>query len=381
MRRAGILKGIAVLVWALAGLLAASAQDIRVHGVPPAPDGTTAPPPVPTQELVVATRILPPFVIDDGKGELGGFSVELWKAIAEEAGIKYRLQPYPTLPALLDAVRTGTNPVGIAAVSITAERALVLDFSLPMFRSGLSILVPQGGRSTLATFMGYLSRDTLTVFGAFVLLLLLSAHIFWFLRRGRPEGEWRVPLGYGRGLTETLSWSAEAMIGLGSRPASAAGRGLAIAWKVGGILLVAYLTALLATTLTVSSLKGGIEGPSDLIGRRVATVSGSTSSRYLRELKADPLDFDTFEQAVAYMLEGKAVAAVYDTPMILFYARHAGLGRVRVAGMPFRTEDYGIIFPAGSELRRTVNAAMLRITENGTYQAIFDRWFGAEGAR
>lgn len=379
--RAILLKRFRVVAAALFACFitsAAGAQDIRIQGVAP----KTAPPYVPGVELVVATRVIPPFVMDKGKGELEGFSVELWDAIAKEAGLKSRFQLYPTLPALLDSVRTGTNPVGIAAISVTSDRALVMDFSQPMFRSGLSILVPSGGRPGLAVFASFITSDVLLALLVFLGLLMIPAHLFWFARRGHKEGDWLVPNSYGRGMAETLYWSAEAMIGQSSAaPKSRPGRLLAFVWKAAGVLLIAYLTALIATTLTVSSLRGGIQGPADLIGKRVATVSGSTSSRYLRDLKADPLEFDNFEQAVEYMLKGQAVATVYDTPMILFYARHAGAGTVKVAGSPFRTEDYGIVFPAGSDLRPLVNAGLLKTIEDGTYQAIYDKWFGSENSR
>ena len=74
-----------------------------------------------------------------------------------------------------------------------------------------------------------------------------------------------------------------------------------------------------------------------------------------------------------------AIAAVYDTPSILYFARTKGSGTVKVSGPPFRTEDYGIAFPAGSDLRPVVNAGLLKVIENGTYQAIYDKWFGTEG--
>lgn len=355
----------------------AHAQDIRVQGLVPQ---KVAPPYVPGAELKVATRIIPPFVMEkpDGGG-LEGFSVDLWQAIAAEAGLNGTFQTYGPLPALLDAVRTGANPVGIAAISITADRALVMDFSQPMFRSGLSILVPSGGSPTLAVFAGFLTSDLMLALVAFLALLLVAAHLFWLARRGKREGEWPVPRSYGAGIGETLSWAAEAMFGMASAaPTSRPGRLLTLVWKLAGVLLVAYVTALIATTLTVSSLRAGIEGPGDLIGKRVATVSGSTSARYLKELKADALEFDTLGEAVQHMLKGEAIASVYDTPSILYYARR-NAGTVKVSGPPFRTEDYGIAFPAGSDLRPVVNAGLLKVVENGTYQAIYDKWFGSEG--
>ncbi len=108
-----------------------------------APQPTQAPAqPLPrATEITVATRLIAPFVIKDGTG-FSGFSVDLWHAIGTELGIKSRLVAYDRLPELLDAVRSGKDEAGIAAISITAERGESLEFSQPMFRSGLSIMVP-----------------------------------------------------------------------------------------------------------------------------------------------------------------------------------------------------------------------------------------------
>ena len=108
-----------------------------------APQPTQAPaePIPPGTEITVATRLIAPFVVKDGT-EFSGFSVDLWHAIGTELGIKSRLVAYDRLPELLDAVRGGKDEAGIAAISITAERGESLEFSQPMFRSGLSIMVP-----------------------------------------------------------------------------------------------------------------------------------------------------------------------------------------------------------------------------------------------
>jgi polar amino acid transport system substrate-binding protein len=37
------------------------------------------------------------------------------------------------------------------------------------------------------------------------------------------------------------------------------------------------------------------------------------------------------------------------------------------------------MFPAGSELRESVNRALLRLKENGTYDGIYNKWFGKVG--
>jgi polar amino acid transport system substrate-binding protein len=49
-----------------------------------------------------------------------------------------------------------------------------------------------------------------------------------------------------------------------------------------------------------------------------------------------------------------------------------------LVGLPFRKEDYGIVFLAGSPLRKQVNNALLAMREDGSYQQIYDKWFVAK---
>ena len=59
-------------------------------------------------------------------------------------------------------------------------------------------------------------------------------------------------------------------------------RTFAIFWMFAGVVFVAFYTAQLTTTLTVEQIRGAIEGPSDLPGKQVATLAGSTAADYLR---------------------------------------------------------------------------------------------------
>ena len=58
------------------------------------------------------------------------------------------------------------------------------------------------------------------------------------------------------------------------------------------------------------------------------------------------------------------------------YAMETGNDAVTVVGPLIEQQDYGIAFPAGSELRESVNRALLRLKESGTYDRIYNQWFG-----
>ena len=186
---------------------------------------------------------------------------------------------------MLDAVRGGKHEAGIAAISITAQRGETMEFSQPMFRSGLSIMVPANAQ-TLDVLGIMLSTGMLKALGIFLLVLTIPAHIIWFLARGRDDG---LPISenYFPGIFDAIFWSAELMGGAAqAHPHRVFAGFAAIIWIYAGIVLISYFTAFATTSMTMQSLRGEINGPSDLRGKRVAVVEGSTSAAYARELGA-----------------------------------------------------------------------------------------------
>lgn len=326
---------------------------------------------LPQGEITVATRIIAPFVVREGE-ELSGFSIDLWRAIATELGLKSRFVAYDNLPSMLESVRNGQNMAGISAISITSERTKLLDFSQPMFRSGLSIMVPSTQSMNVLSIM--FSMEMLQALGIFLAVLLIPAHIIWFLARGRDEG---LPISerYVPGIFDAIFWCAESMGGAAqAHPNRLFARIAAIIWVYVGIVLIAYFTAFATTSLTMQTLRGDINGPKDLAGRTVAVVEGSTSANYVASIKARIANYPSFDAAAAALLANKAEAVVYDTPVILYHTKTEP--RLTIAGEQFKPESYGIIFPLNSSLRLPVNRALLKLIENGTYEDLNRKWFG-----
>ncbi len=123
---------------ALAARLAAAWLALALGGWLPSPPAYSAA--APARRLRVAIREIPPFVYKEN-GKLAGFSVDLWQSIAEEMKTGAEMSVHATVPELLAAVKSGKADLGIAAISITAERSTEFDFSQPMFDAGLQIMV------------------------------------------------------------------------------------------------------------------------------------------------------------------------------------------------------------------------------------------------
>jgi polar amino acid transport system substrate-binding protein len=334
------------------------------------------------QELRVVTRVLPPLVVEQPGGALSGFSIELWNKIGEKLRLKTNYQIAPDVRSLLADVRAGKGDVGVAAISITSAREAEFDFSQPILNAGLQIMVRGRGEADsnpLWDLLGLLFSPAILVWlGIALLLVVIPAHIVWYLERHKKDGI--IPSEeYYPGILYALYWAATTLVAQAEhQPRHWLARALSVLWMFIGVVFVAFYTAQLAATLTVQQIQGGINGPDDLPGKRVATTRGSTAAAALREFRADVHEVGRIEEAYKALHDKQVEAVVFDAPVLLYYATKEGKGRVQMVGAPFRKEDYGIVFPRNAPLRKQVNVALLGLREDGTYQQLYEKWFGAK---
>ena len=340
--------------------------------------GQAQQPTKPPGPLRVSTRLIAPFVVKD-KGELTGFSIDLWRSIGAQTRIQSEFSVQTSLPDMLAEVKSGKSDLGVAAVSITAKREEEYDFSQPIFESGLQIMVPSQGNSSgvVPSFLAFIfSRAFLELLGILLLLIPIPAHIVWLVERRHNQGI--VPTKYFPGIFKAAWWTAATIGGQANETLrSPIGRIVSLLWMFVGVIFIAYFTATVTTSLTLQGLRGEITGPKDLPGKYVATILGSTSAAYLHEQNVQTLEFNQIEEAYKALSDKKVNAVVYDAPILLYYASHEGKGRVEVVGPVFRKENYGIIFPQNSPYLKRVNAALLTLKENGSYETLYLKWFGS----
>jgi polar amino acid transport system substrate-binding protein len=336
----------------------------------------------PTVSVRVATRVVKPFVFEEN-GELKGFSIELWQEISRRIGVKSEFLVKPTVQDLLQSVKSNEAGLGISAVSITSQREQELDLSQPMFDAGLQILTPTketAGGLFAAIVAGVLSSAALPILGIVLLIIVLIAHLVWFFERRNPSGV-LTHASYYPGILEAGWWAASTLATQADQmPRTALARIVAVIWMFASVVFIAYFTASVTSSLTLQQLRGDINGPDDLPGKRVASVQGSTSMEYLQQHHIDAREYSKVEDAFEALQRGEADAIVYDAPILLFYASHEGTGKVQAVGSIFRKESYGIVFPTDSHYRKPVNEALLNMKEDGTYDRLYKRWFGGGGS-
>jgi polar amino acid transport system substrate-binding protein len=212
------------------------------------------------------------------------------------------------------------------------------------------------------------------------IFLVVIAHLVWFFERRNTTG--MLPhRGYFPGIFEACWWAASTLATQADQmPRAALARMIAVFWMFASVAFIAYFTAAVTSNLTLQQLRGNINGPEDLPGKRVASVKNSTSVEYLRQHNLEAMEFANVEDAYQALQRAEVDAIVYDAPVLLYYASHEGKGTVQTAGPVFRKENYGIVFPSESPHRKPVNEALLKLRENGTYDQLYKKWFGGTGS-
>ena len=92
-------------------------------------------------ELIIGTKLAPPRQDRDG----GPASASSCGATSVRLKLKYRFVEEPTVQGLIEKTAAKTYDASIAAITVTANRESVLDFSQPYYVTGLGIAVARGG--------------------------------------------------------------------------------------------------------------------------------------------------------------------------------------------------------------------------------------------
>lgn len=331
------------------------------------------PPAVPAKRLTVLVKPAKPFAFDQG-GVPVGYSIDLWKRVAEETKLDYEFKTAVSVPQVIDALKTQSADVGFGALSITAEREAVIDFSHPYYKSGLRILV--NAENTKSPFRAFLKLDIFKILGLLMVAIVIHAHILWFFER--RKGSDSFDTNYVDGILNALWWSVCFLITLGCEniaPTRVAGRLLAVVWMLAGVAFYSYVTATLTSTMTKDALQSDIRTISDLQGQDVGTVAGSSSVRFLEGNQVTAKAYPDLDAACHALVTGEIKAVVYDEPLLKFYLSNNSNTKLHLVGDLFEKQDYGFALADKSPLRKEINRALLKLGEEGYFEELEKKWF------
>ena len=327
--------------------------------------------------MQVGTRVAPPFAVKSPEGHWHGISIDLLSAIAEKVGVRFELRE-TGLVGMIDDVANGRLDASVAAMTMTAARESVIDFSHSYYRSGLGVAVAERrGTELRAIWNAISSRSFLSTVGVLVGLLFVIGMLAWVLERKENPRQFEPDAK--RGLFSGFWWAAVTMTttGYGDKvPATISGRLVAMLWMFSGLVLTAVFTAHLAASLTSYSIMSPVTRPSDLANLRVGDVNGSASVDTLRSYGVRPIGYSDVRAGLEALARGEIEAFVHDEPILAWEI--GDVAGVTLTPIRFAPQDYAFIFQQNEPFRETFNRALLDILASEKWTAIQRRYLGGE---
>jgi polar amino acid transport system substrate-binding protein len=309
-----------------------------------------------------------------------GFTVDILDEIAKHQGWTINYIDTGNVAGQLKAVSDGKADAAAAAVSITADRAAEFDFSQPILSGGLQIMVPTANTAHsspgLPDFLSLLfSKAVLVWLSVAFLLAVIPAHIVWLTERRHPNSG--MSKKYFPGIFQAFVYGLGMLAAQPDEfPRHWVNRLLGILLAFVSIIFVAYYTANLTANLTVQKINSQISSPSDLAGKRVCTVDGTTSASFLKDQGIGFSGVPAIKDCYAGIKAGTLDAVVFDAPVLAYYIANDASPGAALVGTVFENDDYGIAFRDGSDLRKQADEALLKMREDGDYAMIKQKWFG-----
>jgi len=135
--------------------------------------------------------------------------------------------------------------------------------------------------------------------------------------------------------------------------------------------------------LLVAADDDSIQGPEDLEGKNLCSVTGSTSAQRIKDEYAagtNLLEQPGYAECVTALTAGSVDAVTTDDIILAGLASvPANKGKVKVVGNPFSEENYGVGLPKGSDKCEAINEAISKMVDDGTWDQLITDNVGASG--
>ncbi|WP_309082601.1 transporter substrate-binding domain-containing protein [Chelativorans sp.] len=324
----------------------------------------------------VGVYVSPPFVMKDGD-RYSGMAIDLWDVVSTQLHLRSTYQEFANFRELLDAVAAGRVEVAVTDVSITEDRAKVVDFTHPWFDSGLRVMVHSSPGSGLSDIFGQLAdAGHLMNYALIALLILLVCGVMTIVdRRFDPEFPQRWREGLAENFYHVMSMATQGQTDR-KNLFGWLGRIWQGIWMILALAVVAYITSSITSVMTASHLTNQIQNVADLQGKLVGVREGSVAEEYMSTSFADVKRFDHLAEAARALLDGELSAIVDEGPELEYYVNTHPGEPLEVVGSTFRPDKYGFAFTPGSSLLKPVSVALIGMHESGELERLRARYFG-----
>ena len=319
-----------------------------------------------------------PFVIQKDGGS-SGISLDIWRRIAEDNNLSYRLIKQATPRQGILALNKGEIDLLVGPISITPERLNLpgVDFTQPYFIGKEGILLPLKPTTLLNRLQVFLGWAVLSSILVLITVLLVVGSLIWLAeRRSNSEQFPAQPLpGIASGMWFALVTLTT--VGYGDKaPMTKIGRGLTSVWMVISLIAVSSLTASLASAFTLflsGTTNESITDPAQLNGQRAAVLEGTSGEELAEEQNMRIVPSQTLGDAIETVLTNRADAVIFDRPAIRYHLKNNPELAVQLAPFTLAEQTYGFAFRTGDPLRTPLNISILKLQRSGAMEDVSKR--------
>jgi len=324
--------------------------------------------------LKVGTKVAPPFAMKTADGKWEGISIELWREIAKKLHLKYEFKER-NLKDLLSDVANKKLDLAISALTITAEREKVMDFSHTYYTAWLGIATQKKETNPIMLVAhSIFSFNMLVILLALTATLIVTGSIIWLTEKvNHPETFDANPI---KGIPTAIWWVATILVPSNqdvNSPKTSVSKFFALLWLFVFLLIIATLIATISTTITQKQQASSVS-QADLYNKKISTVKCSVSESYLLNRKVYPKEFETIKEALKELNSSKVDLMVYDRPILNYYINRDYKDTLEVAKDKFKVQNYSIALPQNSKLTEKINQALLEVLESPKWGQIKNKY-------
>ena len=320
----------------------------------------------------------PPFVMPRQEASQG-ISVQIWDEVAARLNQPYELIYQPNTEANLRALEQGNLDLAIGPISITPDRLAnpKIDFTQPYFHGREGLMLPMKAPGLWARFKPFFGWAAVSSLGGLMILLFLVGNLIWLAERGRNAEHFPRQYLHGVGNGMWFALVTLTTVGYGDRsPTTRAGRVIAGIWMLMSLLALSSITAGLASAFTISLSKlqpSAIQDRSDLRGKTVSVVEGTTSATWAKLYGAKPREAVNLDQAIDLLSTGEVDAVLFDEAPLRYYLQQTPEAPFKMAAFALANQTYGFVVPMNSDLRTPIDVELLQMQRSGAVKLITDQ--------
>lgn len=332
---------------------------------------------VPKDTLIVGYTTAPPFIIQKN-GRLEGINMWLWRRVAKDLDLQYKLVPM-NFSDMLDSLSNASIDVSINPLTITGERSKRMEFTHSFYASNATIAIAeQSSFEAIVQFIkGFFNANVLKGFLLLLGIILLFGLLGWYFEKRENPEHFR---GGAKGIWDGLWWSAVTLttVGYGDKaPKTGFGKLAALILMFTGLLFISGLTAGIASSLTVDQLSNNAEGFSEFKERAVGSVKNTGTVQFLRaQFFKNIKEYPNVSEGLTDLKDKKIEAFAYDEPILKYRIQQdSSLKDLAILPIKFDIQFYAFgITRTKPGLEQTISQRILEIMETEGWQIVLSEY-------